>query len=523
MYKIIYTVLILIVLCNFSKAQKKGKEDLPNIVYVLVDDMGQGDLSCYNSGSKIQTPNIDDLAQNGAMFTDAHSASAVCTPTRYGIITGRYSWRTTLKERVVTGYDPCIIPQERETVPKLMKRNGYATALIGKWHLGLDWACKEGENIAGFRNDITEAENKIDFTKAIKHGPVNLGFDYFYGTAASWDFPPYIFIENNRLSEQPIERKGGWIGELPDGINESELQKKEVKNKLSLATWRNGYCASLKPNAAVKIITEHSIKFIENQNAEAPFFLLVSYTAPHTPVVPRKEFLGKSDCGIYGDFCIELDDAIGKLYQSLEKKGLAENTLFVFTADNGSSLKAIPMALQKKYNHSPSYIYKGYKARLDEGGHRVPFIATWPGKINPNGVNSTLTCLNDLYATCAEIVGENVDSNVAEDSFSILPQLLGEDPDNSNRVVINNDFQGYFAIRKGKWKLSYPKPGKSISLFNLDEDPAEENNLVDKMTDKVDELTKLLTESVTNGRTTPGPVQKNDGPEKWEQLYWMNK
>jgi len=518
------SLLFLVLLLVYSitiVAQNNINSKKPNIVYVLVDDMGQGDLTCYNPASKIPTVNLDKLAEQGTIFTDAHSGASVCTPTRYGIMTGRYAWRSPLKERVVSGYDPCLIPEERETVAKLLQRNGYETALIGKWHLGLNWSCKDGEAITQQKNDITQSENKIDFSKKITLGPINLGFDYFYGVAASWDFPPYIFIENDHLAELPQSLQGGWVGEIPEGITPKQLTEKKVKNSVPLAVWRKGVSASLKPEDAVKVITDRSIKYINEHTGEKPLFLMVSYTAPHTPVVPREKYRGTSECGIYGDFCVELDDAVGQLVKALKDKNIFENTLFVFTADNGSSLRGIPMAVQKKYNHSPSHIYKGYKARLDEGGHRVPYIVTWPGKVKANSTSNEIINLNDLYATCAELLGEEIKENAGEDSYSILSIMEGSKENNKDRVVVHSDFSGYFGIRKGDWKLTFPRKPKAIALYNLKDDPSETTNMAEKHPEKVAELTNILSETVKKGRSTNGVSQKNDDPQHWEQLYFM--
>lgn len=495
----------------------------PNIVYLLVDDMGIGDLSCYNEESKIKTTSIDALAKEGVMFTDAHSAASICTPTRYGIMTGRYSWRTPLKERVLSGYDPCLISPDRETVAKLMKRNGYHTALIGKWHLGLDWQAKDGEIISGLKNDIAETEDKIDFSKPILNGPIQAGFDYFYGVAASWDFPPYIFIENDMISEVPLVKKGGLLKNYYPDISIDELKKNN--RDYPLVTWRQGYASqTLNPEDAVTIITDRSIQYIQEQKKDESFFLMVNFTAPHTPVLPRDEFVGKSDCGIYGDFCLELDQSIGRIIQQLKEEGLFENTLLIFTADNGASLRSIPMKKQKEFSHSPSYIYKGYKARLDEGGHRIPFIATWPGNIASGSANKGAISLNDLYATCAEIVGEDVAENAGEDSFSILSMLLDEEIKNPDRdVIIHSDFTGYFAIRHEQWKLVYHRDHDKIALYDIKADPGEQQNIISEHPDIKEMLTGKLTDAVLNGRTTPGADQNNDGPTYWEQLYWMER
>jgi len=501
-------------------SQKKKTEQLPNIVIVLADDMGQGDVSCYNPESKIPTPNIDKLAAEGVMFTDAHSGASVCTPTRYGIITGRYSWRSPLKGKVISGYDPCLIPQDRETIASMLKKAGYETALIGKWHIGLDWTLKDGDSITGIKNDITASEEKIDFSKPIKNGPVNLGFDYFYGVAASWDFPPYIFIENDRLVEAPTRTAGGWVGEIPAGYTKENIMKH--KKEVPLAIWRPGVAGSFNPQDAIRLVTEKSVEYIDNY-LKKPMFLYVTFTAPHTPIVPREKFRGSSQCGIYGDFCVELDDAVGQISAALKQKGIFDNTILIYTADNGTSLRGCPVGYQKKYHHSPSYIYKGYKGRLDEGGHRVPFVVTWPGHIPPGSVNKSLLSTNDFYATFAQLTGQPIADNVAEDSESFLPALNGKELDNNDRVVVHSDFAGYFAIRKGDWKLTFPRDLKKQALYNLKDDPGEKHNVAAEHPDKVKELTDLLTKIVKDGRSTPGKPQKNDGPEHWEQLNWMGE
>ncbi|TLX76427.1 arylsulfatase [Labilibacter sediminis] len=511
---------ILFIACLFyiGVANVLSQNNLPNIVYVLVDDMGIGDISAYNPDSKIQTPHIDQLAQQGIMFNDAHTAASICTPTRYGLMTGRYCWRTPLKERVVTGYDGCLIPKERETVASLLKRNGYNTALIGKWHIGLDWTPKQGDSFTCDMRDIPAYEDQIDFSKPIKHGPNQLGFDYFYGIAASWDFPPYIFIENDKLVEKPVEKSGGWVGDIPEGKTAEDMSKDKGMPK---QLWREGYSGSLKPDDAIGVITDKSVEYIQNATKKDPFFLMVTYAAPHTPVVPSDDFKRGSECGIYGDFCQELDHGIGQIIKSLQQQKLLENTMIVFTADNGASLKAIPMAIQKKYKHSPSYHFKGYKARLDEGGHRVPFIVSWPN-VSPEGTkNDELICLNDWYATCAALVNEKVQDHVAEDSYNILPVLKGEEmKENDERVVIHSDFTGYFGIRYKNWKLTYPKTKEPV-LIDLSNDLSEKNNLSENHPEVVKDLTLMLTNAVKNGRTTPGKNQLNDGVDQWEQLYWM--
>ncbi|TLX76426.1 arylsulfatase [Labilibacter sediminis] len=512
--------LLLVLIFGVLAVSAIAQEKLPNIVYIMVDDMGIGDVSVYNPDSKIKTPNIDQLAKQGLLFTDAHTAAAVCTPTRYGLITGRYCWRSPLKERVISGYDPCLIPKERETVATLLKRNGYSTALVGKWHLGLNWTCKQGEYIKGIKNDLGETEDKIDFSNPIQHGPTHVGFDYYFGIAASWDMPPYIFIENDKLVEKPGEKIGGWVGFVTEGKSLKDVTNNDSVPKQA---WRKGYSGSLKPDEAIQVITDKTVEYIQNVSTEKPFFLLVTYAAPHTPVVPGKEFRGKSACGLYGDFCQELDQGIGAIVQSLKELKLSENTMIVFTADNGASLKAIPPGAQKKYDHSPSYNLSGFKARLTEGGHRVPYIVSWPGH-TPQGLESDeLICLNDLYATCAALVDEKVKDNAAEDSYNILPILKGEKMmSNAERIVIHSDAGGYFGIRYKNWKLSFPRNKRPV-LNDLATDITEENNLYEEHPEMVQKLTAMLTDAIMQGRTTQGLKQNNVEPKSWEQLYWLNE
>jgi len=511
---------ILLTFLTIGVAQNLKENELPNIIIIISDDMGQGDVSSFNPDSKIPTPNIDKLAEAGARYTDAHTGASVCTPTRYGIITGRYCWRSPLKGRVLSGYDPCLIPQDRETIASMLKKAGYKTAIIGKWHLGLDWTLKNGDSIKSIKNDYAEVEKKIDFSKPIKNGPVNLGFDYFYGVSASWDFPPYIFIENDKLVEAPTRTAGGWVGDIPKGYTKENIM--ENKRKVPMAVWRPGVAGSFNPQDALRLITEKSVKYIKDYKSKKPMFLYVTYTAPHTPIVPRDEFKGKSQCGIYGDFCVELDNGVGQIVDALKEKGVFKNSIVIFAADNGASLRGLPLGYQKKYHHSPSYIYKGYKGRLDEGGHRVPFIASWPGHIPPGTVNKSLFDTNDLFATFAELTGQSVPDNAAEDSKSFLDALNGKELDNSDRVVVHSDFLGYFGIRKGDWKLTFPKDLTKQALYNLKDDPGEKHNLINEYPEKVKELTDLLTKVVKEGRSTPGITQKNDGPEIWEQLNWLN-
>ncbi|VGO18595.1 sulfatase family protein [Pontiella sulfatireligans] len=486
-----------------------AKQPLPNIVYILADDMGVGDVAALNPGAKVKTPNIDGLVAGGMQFSDAHSASAVCTPTRYSLMTGRYSWRSEKKERVLHGYSRSLIKPDRDTVASLLKRNGYATAMIGKWHLGLNWMLKDGTRVSELDSNSSDIEPLVDFTKPFTGGPCDFGFDSWYGINASLDFPPYTWLVNDRASVLPTEQNPFKHDKTPAG-----------KQRMM----RGGLMApGFDPSLLLKQLTERAVDYIGNVDSAKPFYFYMALNAPHTPVMPREEFLGKSGCGIYGDFIQEIDWTVGQVVAALKKKGLLKNTLVIFTADNGASRISFPVEFEEQYGHHSSAIYKGRKGSLNEGGHRVPFVAQWPAVI-PAGSRSDVMCgLTDLYATCADLVGEKVAPNAGEDSYSMLP-LFFQTPGKYKRTnAVHHDFGGRFAFRDGKWKLIPNKSPKKAALYDLEADVSETTNLHGKYPEVVEQLEKSLTEVVSNGRSTPGPKQQNDAPEWWPQLIWMDE
>ncbi len=511
----ISTVLFLLVCCRFVMAAEQ-----PNIIFILADDMGIGDISALNDESKIQTPNLDKLIAQGMNFSDAHTASSVCTPTRYGLLTGRYPWRSELKMGVVQGYSKAVVSPEIDTVPKLLKRAGYNTAMTGKWHLGFQWTYKEGEEpVCELNVDSKEVENRIDYTKPFTGGPLDCGFDYFYGMVASPGMPPYTFLENHRVAMLPTEQQA-WYGprdDFPAG------KKKDYERKATML--RPGLKApGFESNQVMLRYTEKAVEYLQGQNADTPFFLYVPYASPHTPVVPRDEFKGTSKAGIYGDFVQELDWSVGQIFQTLEKQGLTENTIVVFTADNGHAPASFPMHFKEKYGHDPERGLNGHKAQLYEGGHRVPFIVRWPAKIKADSVCDTTINLNDLYATCAVLTGQKTDVNQGVDSYNMLDLLLGGSA-YERPTSVHVDYGGKFAIRKGDWKLIMNGNLKQQQLFNLKNDLGEKNNLIGnpEHAPMVRVLTDGLTSVVENGRTTPGPKLENDGSKHWKQLYWIEK
>jgi arylsulfatase A-like enzyme len=452
----------------------------PNIVVILADDLGYGDLRCYNKASRIPTPHIDGLATQGMRFTDAHSPSSVCTPTRYGILTGRYCWRSRLKQGVLFGYDPLLIEPGRMTIASLLRLYRYITACIGKWHLGLGSA------------------GRTDYTKALRPGPNAVGFDYFHGFPAALDMAPYVFIENERVVRLPTERTAGR--------NDGKV------------FWRPGPIApGFKHEEVLGHLTDKAVAFINKQSSERPFFLYFALTAPHMPVVPGKQFEGKSQVGAYGDLVMELDHSVGRVLKALEDARLAENTLVIFTSDNGAYWESADIA---RWKHRANGDLHGQKADIWEGGHRVPFIARWPGKVPAGATSHEVICLTDLLATAAAIVGARLPVDAAEDSFDLLPVLTGKKLDRPVRdTIIHHSFDGTFAIRQGPWRLApalgshgfsqprniEPAPGQARGeLYNLANDPKETTNLWLQRPEIVQRLDGLLEKTKVDGRSRRG-------------------
>lgn len=470
----------------------------PNIVYILADDLGYGDIKRLNPEGKIATPNLDRLAATGMAFTDAHSSSAVCTPTRYGILTGRYNWRSRLKNGVLGGFSPRLIEEGRLTVPTFLKNLGYTTAAIGKWHLGMDWPLKDGGSVQG-----NPDRANVDYAKPIANGPLAVGFDSYFGIAASLDMPPYVFIENDRVTKVPTTEKQ-WIRMGPAA---ADFEAVDV-----LPTLIRRAVETLGKNAA------------SAKNGK-PFFLYLALTAPHTPILPTPEWQGKSGISAYADFVMEVDAAVGQVLAALDRDGLTDSTLLFFASDNGCSTAAgYPELLAK--GHNPSYHFRGQKADIYDGGHRIPFLVRWPGRVKAGATSDQLVCLTDLMATLAGVLGEKLPDTAAEDSVSLLPALLGEAKAPLREAVVHHSINGSFSIRQGKWKLelcpgsggwSSPKPNEDttalplIQLYDLENDISEQINVQDKHPEVVERLTKLLEKYAAEGRSTPGAPQPNTG------------
>jgi len=487
----------------------------PNIIYILCDDLGYGDVKCLNPQGKIPTPHLDKLAAAGIYFTDVHSSSSVCSPTRYGIMTGRYNWRTKLQSGVLGGLSPRLIEPGRLTVAQLLKNNGYHTAAIGKWHLGMDWVKKEGKTVAELNVESADQIHNVDYAQPIKNGPNAVGFDYYYGISASLDMVPYTFIENDRVTKLPTVDK-----DFP-----MFLGRAQGKCRLGPAA------PDFEVEDVLPTLTTKAIGYVKSRAAEAkagkPFFLYLPLASPHTPIAPTKEWQGKSGLNHYADFVMQTDAAIGQLLAELDKQALAENTLVIVTSDNGCSPQADFPALLAK-GHNPSYEFRGHKADIFDGGHRVPFLVRWPARVKAGTLSQQLLCLTDFMATAAEIIGAKTPDNAAEDSVSFLPALLGTAKASLREAVVHHSINGSFAIRQGNWKLelcrdsggwSDPRPGTPkatalppVQLFDLDKDIGEQINVQDKHPEVVARLTKLLEKYVADGRSTPGTPQQNAVP-----------
>jgi arylsulfatase A len=469
------------------------RSKLPSVVFIMADDMGYGDVGCYNPQSKIRTRHMDALASQGMRFTDAHSPSAVCTPTRYGVLTGRYCWRTRLKRGVLGGFSEPLISKERMTVAELLKEHGYRTACIGKWHLGVGWQSKDGGQITE-----TKHADRVDFRKPLTDGPNDHGFDYSFITAAcSTVDSPYVFIENGRCTAEPtatMERKdsvarfGSRPGPMVPGWSNEDVDPTYVKK------------------------TKEFLNRHQQRHKDKPFFIYLPLSAPHAPWLPPDFVKGRSGEGPRGDLVALVDWCVGQVVDALDRMGLRDNTLVIVTSDNGPRIGAS--------GHKSAGSWRGYKSHVWEGGHRIPFVARWPGKIAPGTVNDRLICLTDLMASCAAIVGTKLPDNAGQDSFNILPALLGEKAEGPIRAqLVSHSSKGVFAVRQDQWKLILETKGsggwvdprdrgpigrdKPGQLYNLANDPYEENDLWDNHPEIVDRLRNLLERYKQQGYSRP--------------------
>lgn len=463
----------------------------PNIIYILADDLGYGDVQVLNpEHGKIPTPGMDRLAAEGMVFTDAHTSSSVCTPTRYGVLTGRYNWRSRLQSGVLFGFDQPLIAPDRLTVAGVMKEQGYKTAMIGKWHLGLGLRKPDGTPTRGKVSPV----DGVDWSARIEGGPFDLGFDSWYGIAASLDMPPYIWIENDR-----------FVGECTT-----------VK-----AFHRKGPAhADFEAVDVLDTIGNKSAEFIAEQSKDQPFFMYIPLTSPHAPIIPSKKWQGKSELGSYGDFVMQTDAIVAQITNAVDAAGLAENTIIIVTSDNGCSKVADIDAL-KAQGHYPNANFRGSKSDIWDGGHRVPFIVRWPAAVEAGSTSDEIICLTDLMATAADLTGAQLPDNAGEDSVSFAPALKGEPIVSERKGIVHHSVSGQFAYRSGKWKIlltqasgGWTKEKMSVNapaqLYDMEADPEEQNNLYHSQPELFERLVAQLQSDVQRGRSTAGPKQAND-------------
>lgn len=416
---------------------KEKHQESPNVIVILADDMGYGDIKALNLQAKTITPNLDKLVNEGVNFTDAHTNSAVCTPTRYGILTGRYCFRSRLKKGVLSGYDKSLIEPGRATLAHLFEKRDYNTACIGKWHLGLDWKRNDPSAplVEGGGKYNPSNTHNVDYTKSVNGGPADHGFDHEYILPASLDMPPYLFVKDQKVEDLPSRTLKHFRDSTCRGV-----------------LYRNGDASpNFSHNKVLQHIVDKSKNYIsKNVKKDKPFFLYLPLTAPHTPWMPDEKFIGKSGAGLYGDFICMVDDMIGQINAELVKQGIDKNTIIIFTSDNGSHWKEEE---KNKYHHLANADKRGMKSDLYDGGHRVPFIVKWPNHF-PKGDNcDEVICTTDIFATCADILNVPVQKGEAEDSRSFLSYLLNPDKALSDTPVMHHSVNGEFALRVGKWKF----------------------------------------------------------------------
>ncbi len=500
----LFPVLVLFLnACNSNNQIDNVEARLPNIIVILADDMGFGDVQAYNPESKIATPNINSLAEEGMKFMDAHTNSAVCTPTRYGLVTGRYAWRTRMKRGVLSGYSSHLIDTGRTTIASLVKQKGYSTAVIGKWHLGVDYpwitsAAPEGFN----RLNYFSEDMGIDYSKAVKNGPNSLGFDYSFIIPGSLDMSPYVYLENGKATA------------IPDSISPmvpfpAFSRKGEISPDFSHQT-------------ALDKLTQKAIEYIKDRSKEDdPFLLYFPLTGPHKPALVAERFEGKSGFGPYGDLVMQVDWTVGEVMKAIKENGIDDNTIVIYTSDNGSYMFRIDAGKPDHVDdetvqgfhvdrRQSNYIWRGTKADIYDGGHRIPFIVRWPGNIQEGTSNLNTICMTDIFSTIAEISGIAVSKDAGADSYSFLSLLQGQ-KSHERPPVIHHSINGTFSVRYGKWKMIFAegsggrqKPvGKPFQepyqLYNIEKDPSETQNVIEDHADVAALLANYLEQIRSNG------------------------
>ncbi|CAI8183817.1 MAG: Arylsulfatase [Formosa sp. Hel1_33_131] len=502
--KTLVTSILLVAVLAFTNCSKV-EHNQPNIVIIYADDMGYGDLNCQNPDSKIPTPNLDKLASEGMRFTDAHSSSGICSPSRFALLTGSYHWRR--QHGIVGPFGKPFFKDSDITLPQLLKTKGYNTACIGKWHLGWDWDFinkKPSSSRNYWGNDHKMYDLKdINWEAPITGGPLDRGFDYYYGDGTI-NFPPFAWIENDRFVE------------IPNDIFEFNQFERKVKE----AGWDSRPGPKVKgwdPYKVLPTLTKKTIEWINRQDENKPFFLYFAMPSPHSPIIPNDEFDGKSQAGGYGDFMVQTDWVAGQVLKALKEKGMEDNTIVIFSADNGTESYAWERA--EKYGHFSMGDFRGLKRDVWEGGHHVPFIIKWPSKIKAGSVSKELISQVDIMATLASITGADLTEKAAPDSYNFLSVLKGEKYKSPLReTTIHNTYESKWGVRKGDWLYinsssgghrEMPESFKNLTgyadfntkglLFNMKDDPEQRVNLYEKYPEKIIEMDKLLQENRKKG------------------------
>lgn len=505
----------------------KDSVQLPNIIIIYTDDQGYGDVGALNPAAKFRTPNIDKIANEGIIFTDGHSSDAVCTPSRYSLLTGRYSWRTSLKKGVLEADGPCLIENGRMTIASLLKEKGYKTAMIGKWHLQMEFAGTLGKD--------------RDWSVPFVGGPIDHGFDYFFGIPASMNYGILTYLENNKVLDPPLR----WTKKK--AVSDPRSFRDQVRphdyrmtppfenERGSGGGWIEA-APSFNDELVLETFAAKAVDYIRDAAREAkegkPFFLYLPLTSPHLPHCTHPDFRGRSQCGNYGDFMEETDYRVGQVLDALQANDIAANTLIIFSSDNGAETNYEYQ--RDTYQHYSSLHFKGGKRDIYEGGHRVPFLMRWPLGIEAGSKVDMAVCQTDYLATIADIVGVSLPENAGEDSYSLWPAMKGE-KQRTRGPLIHHSVSGHFAIRDGKWKLNMfrgsggsLKPSfitpqhdePSFELYDLATDPGETQNLYFEHPEIVEQLQQKITDIITNGRSTPGEPQ-DFIKANWDQLTWM--
>ena len=481
----------------FNACTGEHEQSKPNIVIIYADDMGYGDLNCQNPDSKIPTPHLDKLASEGMRFTDAHSSSGICSPSRYALLTGKYHWRRT--HGIVNSFGPAMFRDDDITLPQVLKNNGYTTACVGKWHLGWDWELTgepSGEVEQWGRKRKFYLPDEVVFNSAIKGGPLSRGFDYYFGDGTI-NFPPYAWIENENFIDIPTETMTPAV----EGF-ETKEGNWEFRPGPKVKGWN--------PYEVLPKLTEKAVEWIGKQSKEQPFFFYFPLPSPHAPIIPNDEFDGKSKAGAYGDFVFQSDWVAGQVINALRENGLEENTIVIFTADNGPEHYAFVRA--EKFNHYSMGDLRGLKRDVWEGGHHVPFLVKWPGNVKAGSVSNELISQIDIMATLAAATGITLPEEAAPDSYNYLSEWKSKEiRDPLRKNLIHNTWKDKWGYRQGKWLFINQPNGEHSKmpaffkelrgytdfetegvLFDLEKDPGQRINLYNEYPEKVKELEALL-------------------------------